>query len=322
LGFSDRQSNDMKNKRVVISGGAGFIGSNLAEELAKDNDVVILDDLSTGQRDNIKNLIKKSNVQFVQGSITDLTLLQNAFKEVDFVFHQAAVASVSRSVADPVAANEVNLNGTLNVLIVARDNHVKKVVYASSCAVYGDSPVLPKREDMLPDPLSPYAVTKMAGEYYCQVFRQVYGLPSVCLRYFNVYGPRQDPHSDYAAVIPRFIVRALQGQPLTIFGDGEQTRDFVFINDVVRANILAAEGEAQGIYNVGSGENISVNMLAVAIRDIVGRKLEIVHQAPRAGEVRHSQADVSKAKNIGHNPQHTLGAGLKETIRWFSDHLP
>ena len=309
----------MKNKRVVVTGGAGFIGSNLAEELAKDNEVVVLDDLSTGRPENIENLIKKTNVQFIQGSITDLALLQKTFKEVDFVFHQAAIASVSKSVADPAASNEVNLNGTLNVLIAARDNHVKKVVYASSCAVYGDSPVLPKREDMLPEPMSPYAVTKMAGEYYCQVFRQVYGLQAVCLRYFNVYGPRQDPHSDYAAVIPRFIVRALQGQPLTIFGDGEQTRDFVFIKDVVRANIVVADDKVQGIYNVGSGQNISVNMLADTIKAITGVNLEIVHLEPRSGDIRHSLADISKAIAIGFKPKYNLRAGLTETIRWFSE---
>ena len=308
----------MKNKRVVITGGAGFIGSNLAEELAKDNEVVLLDDLSTGRPENIENLIKRSNVQFIQGTITDLALLQKTFKEVDFVFHQAAIASVSKSMADPAASNEVNANGTLNVLIAARDNHVKKVVYASSCAVYGDSPVLPKREDMLPEPMSPYAVTKMAGEYYCQVFRQVYGLQAVCLKYFNVYGPRQDPHSDYAAVIPRFIVRSLQGQPLTIFGDGEQTRDFVFIKDVVRANIVVADDKVQGIYNVGSGQNISVNMLADTIKAITGANLEIVHLEPRSGDIRHSLADISKAIAIGFKPKYNLRASLTETIRWFS----
>ena len=311
----------MKNKRVVITGGAGFIGSNLAEELAKDNEVVILDDLSTGQRENIKNLIKKTNVQSIQGSITDLTLLQKTFKEADFVFHQAAVASVSKSVADPVAANEVNANGTLNVLVAARDNHVKKVVYASSCAVYGDNPVLPKREDMLPEPLSPYAVTKMAGEYYCQVFRQVYGLQAVCLRYFNVYGPRQDPHSDYAAVIPRFITRALQNEPLTIFGDGEQTRDFVFIKDVVRANILAAEGKPEGVYNVGTGEAISINRLAQVIAAITGKKLNILYQQLRSGDILHSLADISKARGMDYQPKYSLEDGLGETIRWFSNQL-
>lgn len=311
----------MKNKKVLVTGGAGFIGSNLAEELAKDNEVVILDDLSTGQRENIKNLIKKSNVRFVQGSITDLSLLQKTFKEVDFVFHQAAVASVSRSVSDPMATNEVNLNGTLNVLIVARDNYVKKIVCASSCAVYGDSPVLPKREDMLPEPMSPYAVTKMAGEYYCQAFRQVYELSTVCLRYFNVYGPRQDPHSDYAAVIPRFIVWALQGQPLTIFGDGEQTRDFVFVKDVVQANVMAAEGKAEGVYNIGTGEAISINRLAQVIAAVTGKKLKVLYQQPRLGDVRHSLADISKARGIDYQAKYSLEDGLRETIRWFSDHL-
>jgi UDP-glucose 4-epimerase len=304
--------------KLLVTGGAGFIGSNLAEELSKDNEVIIIDDLSSGRMENIQHLLNKGNVTFIQGSVTDLPLLQAAFKDVSFVFHQAAMASVSRSIEDPLAANETNITGTLNVLIAARDNHVRKVVCASSCALYGDSPVLPKKEDMLPEPQSPYAVTKLAGEYNCQVFSSVYGLPTVCLRYFNVYGPRQDPHSDYAAVIPKFITRALQNKPLTIFGDGAQTRDFVFIKDVLRANILAAEGQAQGIYNVGSGDSISVNMLAAAVQDILGRKLDIVHQAPRAGEVRHSQADISKAIAIGFKPKYNLRAGLTETIRWFS----
>jgi UDP-glucose 4-epimerase len=304
--------------KLIITGGAGFIGSNLAEELSKDNEVIIIDDLSSGRMENIQHLLNKGNVTFIQGSITDLPLLQAAFKKADFVFHQAAMASVSRSIEQPLLCEEVNTRGTLNVLVAARDNHVRKVVCASSCALYGDSPVLPKKEDMLPEPQSPYAVTKVAGEHNCQVFSSVYGLPTVCLRYFNVYGPRQDPHSDYAAVVPRFITKALQNQPLIIFGDGAQTRDFVFIKDVVQANILAAQSKAQGIYNVGSGENISVNMLAAAIRDIAGRKLEIVHQPARQGEVRHSQADISKASAIGFKPKYNLNAGLAETIRWFS----
>lgn len=304
--------------KLLITGGAGFIGSNLAEELSADNEVIIIDDLSTGRMENIQHLLNKGNVTFVEGSVTDLPLLQAAFKDVSFVFHQAAMASVSRSVEDPLLCEEVNARGSLNVLVAARDNHIKKVICASSCALYGDSPVLPKKEAMLPEPQSPYAVTKLAGEHYCQVFSSVYGLPTTCLRYFNVYGPRQDPHSDYAAVIPRFITKALQNQPLIIFGDGEQTRDFVFIKDIVRANILAAQSKAQGIYNVGSGESISVNMLAAAIEDIVRRKLEIVHQPARAGEVRHSQADISKASAIGFKPKYNLNAGLAETIRWFS----
>jgi UDP-glucose 4-epimerase len=308
----------MKNKRVVITGGAGFIGSNIADELSVDNEVIIIDDLSTGRIENIQGLLDKGNVTFIQGSVTDLPLLQHAFKKVDFIFHQAAMASVSRSIEDPLAANEANITGTLNVLIAARDNHVRKVVCASSCALYGDSPVLPKKEDMLPEPQSPYAVTKLASEQYCQVFGSVYGLPAVCLRYFNVYGPRQDPRSDYAAVIPKFITHALHNRPLIIFGDGEQTRDFIFIKDVVRANILAAEAQIQGIYNVGSGESISVNMLAATIEDIVGRKLEIVHREPRSGEVRHSRADISKASTFGYEPKYNLNAGLTETITWFS----
>ncbi|MBM4445496.1 MAG: NAD-dependent epimerase/dehydratase family protein, partial [Chloroflexi bacterium] len=201
--------------KLVITGGAGFIGSNLAEDLAKDNHVLIIDDLSSGRMENVQHLLDKGNTTFIRGSATDLPLLQEAFKGADFVFHQAALASVSRSVEDPLLSHQVNATGTLNVLIAARDNRVRKVVCASSCALYGDSPVLPKKEEMLPEPQSPYAVTKLAGEHYCHVFSTVYDLPTVCLRYFNVYGPRQDPHSDYAAVIPRFITRALQNEPLT-----------------------------------------------------------------------------------------------------------
>jgi UDP-glucose 4-epimerase len=308
----------MKNKRIVITGGAGFIGSNLAEELSAHNQVIIIDDLSSGRIENIQHLLNKGNATFIQGSITELPLLQAAFKDVDFVFHQAAMASVSGSIEDPLLCHEVNAKGTLNVLVAARDNHVRKIVFASSCAVYGDSPVLPKTEDMPPEPQSPYAVTKLTGEHYCQVFSSVYGLPTACLRYFNVYGPRQDPSSDYAAVIPRFITRALQNQPLIIFGDGDQTRDFVFIRDVVGANLLAAEGKALGICNVGSGESISVNMLAAAISDILGRKLDIVHQTPRSGEVRHSRADISTARAMGYRPQYSLQAGLTATIAHFS----
>ncbi len=309
----------MKNKRIVITGGAGFIGSNLAEELSAHNQVIIIDDLSSGRIENIQHLLNKGNATFIQGSIAELPLLQAAFKDVDFVFHQAAMASVSRSIEDPLLCHEVNAKGTLNVLVAARDNHVRKIVFASSCAVYGDSPLLPKTEDMPPEPQSPYAVTKLTGEHYCQVFSSVYGLPTACLRYFNVYGPRQDPSSDYAAVIPRFITRALQNQPLIIFGDGDQTRDFVFIRDVVGANLLAAEGQALGICNVGSGESISVNMLATAISDILGRKLDIVHQTPRSGEVRHSRADISRARAMAFRPQHSLQAGLTATIGWFSE---
>ena len=261
----------LRNKKAVVTGGAGFIGSHLADELAKQGyHVVILDDLSTGKKENIAGLLSRDNVEFVEGSITNLSMLRKLFQRIDYIFHQAAIPSVLRSVENPQAVHEVNLTGTLNVLLAAKDNGVKKVVYASSSSVYGDTPTLPKREDMIPNPQSPYAVTKLAGEYYCHVFRQAYALPIACLRYFNVYDPRQDPNSQYAAVIPRFIDRISQGKPPIIFGDGEQTRDFTFIKDVVQANILAAESNATGIFNVGKDERTTISQLAELIIGLIG----------------------------------------------------
>jgi len=309
-------------KKVVVTGGAGFIGSHLAEELARrDYRVIILDDLSAGKIENIEDLLDKENVEFIKGSITDPPLLQELFRGVDYVFHQAAIPSVPRSIENPQASHEVNVGGTLNVLLAARENSVKKVIYASSSSVYGDIPTLPKREDMVPHPLSPYAVTKLAGEYYCQVFHQVYELPTVCLRYFNVYGPRQDPNSQYAAVIPRFIKRALEGNPPIIFGDGEQTRDFTFVKDAVEASILAAESDARRLFNIAQGESITINELAKLIISIVGENMEPVHQEPRPGDIRHSLADISRARAFGYEPRCSLKEGLRETIRSFQHEM-
>ncbi|MDI6815492.1 MAG: NAD-dependent epimerase/dehydratase family protein [Dehalococcoidales bacterium] len=232
--------------------------------------------------------MEKDNVRFIKGSILDLSLLQEAFCDIDFVFHLAALPSVPRSIKDPQATNEVNITGTLNVLLAARDNKVRKVIYSSSSSVYGDTPVLPKKEDLLLCPQSFYAVTKLCGEYYCQVFQQVYGLNTICLRYFNSYGPRQDPNSQYAAVIPRFISRALEGKPPIIFGDGEQTRDFTFIKDVMEANILAAESDATGVFNIGSGNRITINDLAKLIARLLAIRAEPIYQEPRSGDIRHS----------------------------------
>ncbi|MFC1864252.1 SDR family oxidoreductase [Chloroflexota bacterium] len=304
----------MKNKRVLITGGAGFIGSSLARELVADNDVIVIDNLSTGKEENISDLIGKG-LTFIKGSITDLNLLREAFKNVDFVFHQAAIPSVSESVEDPLATNEVNATGTLNVLIAAKDNKVKKVLYASSCSVYGDVAVLPVREDMIPNPLSPYAVTKLSGEYYCRVFQAIYNLSTVCLRYFNVYGPRQDPESPYSAAVPRFIKDVLQGKPPVIFGDGEQSRDFIFVNDVVKANILAAESEATGIFNIGTGHSTTIDKLAKLIIGIFGKTLEPIYQEPREGDIKHSVAEISKAGLIGYKPMYDIERGLTETIK-------
>ena len=303
--------------KIVITGGAGFIGSNLAEELAKKHEVVVVDDLSTGRVENVEDL----DLELVRGSITDPDLLRENFRGVDYVFHQAALPSVQRSIEDPVLANEVNICGTLNVLVAARDADVKKVIYASSSSVYGDTPELPKREDMKPDPKSPYAVAKLAGEYYCRVFNEIYGLKTVALRYFNVYGPRQDPSSDYAAVIPKFANLCLAGKEPIIYGDGEQTRDFTFVRDVVQANVLAMESDATGVFNVATGQRISINDLAGMVMEIIGNRVDCVHEGARAGDVRDSLGDISRAyAGFGYVPRYGMKDGLAETIGWFEKH--
>jgi len=303
-------------KKVVVTGGAGFIGSHLTEELARRGYyVIILDDLSTGRMENIAELLKKEDVEFIQGSITDLTLLHGLFQGVEYAFHQAALSRVPRSIEEPLTANEVNIKGTLNVLMAARENRVRKVVYASSSSVYGDALALPQREDMPPDPLSPYAVTKLAGEYYCNIFRLIYGLSTVCLRYFNVYGSRQDPQSQYAAAVPAFTERISQNLPPVIFGDGERSRDFTFIQDVVQANILAAVNNAEGVYNIGSGTSVTINQLAKAILNLMQKDLKPIHEEPRPGDPRHTLADISKARGFDYEPKWTLEDGLRETIK-------
>ncbi len=304
------------SKKALVTGGAGFIGSHLTELLAnRGYRVIILDDLSTGKMANVEPSLQKTNVGFIQGSITDLPLLQQLFKGVDYVFHQAAIPSVPRSIENPGASHNVNVTGTLNVLLAARDNNVIKVICASSSSVYGDTPTLPKIESMPPNPRSPYSVTKLAGEYYCQVFQQIYGLATVCLRYFNVYGPRQDPNSQYAAVIPLFIKHILGDKSPVIFGDGKQTRDFTFVEDVVMANIIAAQSTATGIFNIARGESITINNLAKLIASIMEKNIEPIYQESRTGDILHSLADISKAKAIGYDPQYSLENGLKKTIK-------
>jgi UDP-glucose 4-epimerase len=311
----------MKHQRVIITGGAGFIGSNIAEELSKDNEVIIIDDLSSGRIENIELLTKRSNVSFVQGSITELSLLQKAFAGADCVFHHAALVSVVKSIENPLQANEVNILGTLNVLVAARHCGVRKLICASSSAVYGNTAALPVREDITPDPQSPYAITKLTAEYYCRVFTRLYALPTICLRYFNVYGVRQNPDAEYAAVIPSFIGKALRGRPLTIYGDGTQTRDFVFVKDVVQANIAAADSAAEGIYNLGTGVETTVQELAETVTLLTGRSPEIIHEPARPGEVKRSRADISRANDFGYHPRYDLTTGLRETIDWFASRL-
>ncbi len=311
-----REAERLTSEKAIVTGGAGFIGSHLADELAgRGYRIVIIDDLSTGKTANIAGLVEKGGAEFIEGSITDLPLLQKAFKDARYVFHQAALPSVPRSIEEPLLYHQVNATGTLNVLIAARDSGAGKVVCASSSAVYGNATGA-NREDMTPHPLSPYAAAKLAAEHYCRVFHEVYGLATVCLRYFNIYGPRQDPSSQYAAVIPRFIQSILKSEPPLIFGDGEQTRGFTFVRDAVAANILAAEGDADGIYNISQGESITVNRLAETITGIMGKDIQPVHREPRPGDIRHSRADISRAKTFGYQPKYDLKAGLKETIEW------
>ncbi len=301
--------------KVVVTGGAGFIGSNLAEELSNRYEVTVLDDLSTGRESNLSGL----DVEFARGSILDTELLARTFRDARFVFHEGALPSVQRSVEDPARSNMVNVNGTLNVLLAARDAGVAKVLFASSSSVYGDTPVLPKVESMTPAPMSPYAVTKLTDEHYCRVFTALYGLPTVALRYFNVFGPKQDPASQYAAVIPNFITRILAGEPPVIHGDGRQTRDFTFVRDVVSANILAAESDAVGVFNVACQKRIDLLELAGTIMDLVGTRVDPIHEASRPGDVRDSLADISRASDaFGYAPRYTLTDGLKETIQWFA----
>ena len=304
--------------KYIVTGGAGFIGSHLCEELVKEgHEVVIIDHLSTGRKENIEHLLKNdSHATFYQETITDLEFLMKTFQGADGVFHQAAMVSVPASVMHPISNHDINITGTLNVLIAARDTGVKKVVAASSAAIYGNLPGLPKREDDPVDPLSPYALAKLTGEYYGKLFTDLYGLATASLRYFNVYGPRQDPHSDYAAVIPKFIERLSNGDPPLIFGDGEQTRDFVYVKDAVQANIKAMESDATGVFNVASGKETSVNELASILSKLFGFAGKPEYAPERPGDVKRSVADISKAKEaFGFDPEYSLEEGLAELGR-------
>jgi UDP-glucose 4-epimerase len=305
--------------KYVVTGGAGFIGSHLVEGLVnRGNEVVILDNLFSGKMENISDFLDREKASFVKGSVTDLPLLKEIFSSTDGVFHEAAIASVPRSIANPVATNEANVTGTLNILVAARDCGVKKIVFASSSSVYGDTPTLPKREDMPPSPLSPYAVSKLAGEHYLRVFEGVYGIQTVALRYFNVFGPRQDPASQYAAVIPNFITRILRHESPVIYGDGKQTRDFSYVKDVVQANVKAMESNATGVFNVAYCKRIDLIELATQIMEITGITVPFVFDPPRTGDVRDSLADISRAKEVfGYTPEYTVRSGLEETVAWF-----
>lgn len=299
----------------MVTGGLGFIGSHLVEELSHANQVFIIDNKSTGKIANIEHL-DPSNINVTSGSITSIDL-NELFEGCDYIFHQAALPSVPRSIKDPVKSNEANITGTLNVLEAARDSDIKKVVFASSSSVYGDTPVLPKVETMPINPKSPYAVTKATGELYCKVFNEIYGLPTVCLRYFNVFGPRQDPDSQYAAVIPKFVTSILEGKSPTVYGDGTQSRDFTFVKNVVNANILAAQSSKTGNYNVACGRSIVLNDLISIMNEILETDIKPEYVDPRPGDIKHSLADINAAKSFGYNPKGEFIDELKETINYF-----
>ena len=303
--------------KYLVTGAAGFIGSNIVEELVgRGADVRALDNLSTGKASNLAPFMDR--IEFVEGDLNDTKLLSKVIRGVDFVLHQAALPSVPRSLADPLKSHEANATGTLNLLIAARDEGVKRLVYASSSSVYGNSLMLPKREDMPTQPLSPYAVNKLAAEQYCRVFARVFGLPAVALRYFNVFGPRQDPGSQYAAVIPAFISSVLRDESPTIYGDGTQTRDFTYVQNVVQANLLAcetdkADGEA---LNFACGERTSLLGLLGEINRLLGTNVEPIFEPGRAGDVKDSLADVSRARDlIGYTPVASFSDGLAATVR-------
>ena len=306
----------------LVTGGAGFIGSHVAERLLNAGGRVrVLDNFSSGRRENLDFAARAADrLEVIEGDLRDLAAVERVVRGVDVVYHQAAMRSVPRSIDDPLGANENNVTGTLHVLEAARRHGVKRVVYASSSSVYGENPELPKREDQPPAPISPYAVSKAADEQYARVWTKLYGVETVGLRYFNVFGPRQDPKSEYAAVLPRFILWALRGEPLEVHGDGRQSRDFTYIDNVVEANILAgqapdASGEA---FNVGCGERTSLLAVVAMLETVLGRKLERRHTPSRGGDVLHTLADVSKAKRLmGYTPLVDFAEGFRRTIEYF-----
>jgi len=313
----------------LVTGGAGFIGSNIVEELLRRNqNVRILDNFSTGKRENIshiKDILGGENkknlekLEVVEGDIRSYHIVREAIEGVDFILHQAALPSVPRSVKDPLTSNEVNVVGTLNILNAAKETKVKRIVYASSSSVYGDLEVLPKTEDMLPRPLSPYAVSKLAGEKYCQVFTSLYGLETIGLRYFNVFGPRQDPNSQYSAVIPKFIKIIKEGKSPTVFGDGEQSRDFTYVRNVVEANLLACKKNTEDlsgeIFNAAFGKRITINELVNSINDILKTNIQPNYNEPRPGDVKHSLSNIGKIRQLlDYEPKVDFYEGLKRVI--------
>src|SRR5437588_499637 len=307
--------------RYLVTGGAGFIGANTVDELVqRSHSVVVLDDLSGGKEDHLTDI--RNKITFIKGSITDIETVRKAMHEAEYVLHLAARASVPRSVKDPLETNRINVEGTLNVLLAAKEFKVKRVLFAASSSAYGEMPTLPKVETMQPVPISPYGVSKYVGELYGQAFLKCYGLEMVSLRYFNIFGPRQDPTSPYSGVLARFCTAFLEDKQPVVFGDGEQTRDFTFVDNAVHANLLACEAPnvAGKVFNVGCGDRISLNQVLVALQKITGKPLEAKYEPPREGDIRDSQADISQARKfLGYEPQVGFEEGLQLTFNWYRE---
>lgn len=310
-------------ERFLITGGAGFIGSNICRELVKQGAFVrVVDNLLTGKKSNLAGVI--DSIEFIEADMGDEQVARAAMKDIDIVLHQGALPSVPRSVEDPAATHRHCVDATFTLLLAARDAKIKRFVYAASSSAYGDSPSLPKVETMTPNPLSPYAAAKLFGEYYCSVFARVFGLETICLRYFNVFGPYQNPKSQYAAAIPAFVTHILRDQPPTIYGDGEQSRDFTYIDNVVHANLLAARApktSGQAI-NIACGQRVTLNEVIGLINQHLGRNVKPIYTDPRPGDVKHSLADISKARElIGYEPVISFADGLAKAIKWYSENL-
>jgi nucleoside-diphosphate-sugar epimerase len=307
--------------RYLVTGGAGFIGSNTVDELVRrGHSVVVLDDLSSGKEDNLAEV--RNKITYIKGSITDIEVVRKAMHEAEYVLHLAARTSVPRSVKDPIETNKINIDGTLNVLVAAKELKVKRVVFAASSSAYGETPTLPKVETMQPEPISPYGVTKYVGELYSQTFGRCYGLENVSLRYFNIFGPRQDPSSPYSGVLAKFCTAFLEDAQPVVFGDGGQTRDFTYVENAVQANLLACEAPnvSGKVFNVGVGGRVSLNEVLHELRKITGKALEAKYEPPRDGDIRDSQADIFQAREyLGYEPQVSFEEGLARTFEWYRE---